>query len=145
MSSHAGPFRTILTLLLALVMPLCCCNLQRWMGACEAASAPIPAGAAHARCPECSPSQDAPASTTSQGRQPPQPHEHCACSIHEGQVLPGGATVLDIPAPVMVAIMEVPATLPILGEGRLPHASCVHGVVYRPTSTLLRLHCALSV
>lgn len=155
MLSRDGHFRTCLCLLLAVVVPFCCCNLHSLLTACEAcapACADRHGHTAAATGPTHhdqghgdgrggdSDSKTRHHETPSQGD--PQ---NCTCGKHDAKMLSGEKPTIDLPTAVPVAIHNW-IVMPL--SAAEPLRAFTNGEVWafaRPPTSLLRMHCALIV
>lgn len=153
-----GPFRFVLTILVALAIPFCCCDVRSLIGECGSSRAAGPAGVHIAR-PDgetgrgasadppchggCSQGDDVDQGTPSD---PPGKDQHdCPCPKTTGKMLASVASTFEPPAPGVVAILDW-FGLPALRQPEILNGE--HGVyraVEPPSTSLLRLHCALLV
>jgi hypothetical protein len=156
MLSRDSHLRTYISLLLAVVVPFCCCNFHSLLTACEAC---VPACAGHH-------GQTAPANGHEQhdhqhgggsdGRSDSGTRHHhdgpsdgdpqdCTCGKHEAKMLSGEKPTIELPTAVLVAILSWVAVPPSAAE---PSRLFSNGEIWasaRPATSLLRLHCALIV
>jgi len=153
-----SPFRLLVTLLLAVAVPFCCCNFHSWLSACapcEAASHVTETKlAVHSHAAGVGHDHDADhhaeSAKTPEGNIPASPCERghddgdCACS-KQSTYLTVAKPTLEFPTPIVVAVLSFPAitetwaSLPSWTTERDSRAFA------RPPTSLLRLHCALIV
>lgn len=159
MLHRSSTFRLFITLLLAVAVPLCCCNLRMGLTACEPCDAASshatvePVAHEHADGNGHDHESDHHASTSSkEGIEPDSSpcgpgHEDdhdCSCG-KQNTLLTVAKSNLDLPTPVLVAILSFPA---FADMSALPLFRAVERGLWvsaRPPTTLLRLHCALIV
>ncbi len=160
MRLSCGPFRLIVTLLLAVALPFCCCNFHSLLSVCtpcEAATHPAAADTAvHCHAAGSAHEHDADhhaehaADSTVGGEPGSSPcgpgHDENDCSCGKQNTLTTVAkTTVDFPTPVLVAVVSFP-TLVGLGVSNPFHTLGRDSrVSARPPTTLLYLHCALIV
>lgn len=160
MLNRTSPFRFVLTLLLALAVPFCCCDLRSLLSGCascdtstggdtrtvavhddsEAHDTP----ATHSHCHGHSPKGDEQDGSTP--AEAPEKDQHdCSCGKNTGKMLTVQKSTVELPVPVVIAVLawaqpvdQVPLAL-IRGHERDQR------VVQRPQTSLLRQHCALIV
>lgn len=156
MFSRNGHFRTCLSLLLAVVVPFCCCNFHSLLTACEAC---VPAGAGHhghAAASNGHAHNDHEHSDGSGGRSDSETrhhhgepsdgdHQDCTCGKHEAKMLSGEKPTVELPTVVLVAILNWVAMLSSAAEPSRPFTNGEVWASARPATSLLRLHCALIV
>jgi len=152
---RSAQFRSLTAVLLTVAIPFCCCNFRSLLAgnlACESAffakvgvaRASLNPTKAHGCCHGKSVSDGVtsdfePTSDTSD-----QPRD-CSCDKSGGKVLSVEKPGLELPAQVLVAVLEwvqwpeLRLFDPVIGRGQLPHA------VHRPLTSLVRMHCALIV
>lgn len=152
-------FRLFITLLLAVAVPMCCCDFRMWLTACE----PCDAAKSHASIEHTAHEHSAGgghdhesdhhASTASnEGIEPSSSpcgpghdDDHdCTCG-KQNTLLTVAKSNLDLPTPVLVAILSFPA---FADSSALPPFRAIERGLWvsaRPPTTLLRLHCALIV
>lgn len=161
MRPHDSTFRLFVTLLLAVAVPLCCCNFHSWLGACGPCNAAENPAAVDGLAPhhehatahdhdvdhhalrtavvtggnECGPSPD--------GSGHGDDHD-CVCN-NESQPLTVTKQGLEFPAPILVAIHWFPTMPDTVGVSPSRTGGRDVWVDSRPPTTLLRLHCALIV
>ncbi|MFO0832507.1 MAG: hypothetical protein U0637_11800 [Phycisphaerales bacterium] len=157
---HRGStFRLLITLLLAVAVPMCCCNFRMWLTSCapcDAATAHtsiVPVAHGHAGGDGHDHDFDHHATTASnEGVEPSSSpcgpghdDDHdCTCGKQD-TLLTVAKSNLDLPAPVLVAILSFPG---FADASALPLFRAMERGLWvsaRPPTTLLRLHCALIV
>ena len=159
MLHRSSTFRLFVTLLLAVAVPLCCCNFRMWLTACEpcdaanslASSEPIAHEHAGGNCHDHNSDRHA-VTASKEGIEPSSSpcvpgHEDdhdCACGKHN-TLLTVAKSNLDLPTPLLVAILSFPAFADTLALPRFQAIDRGLWVSARPPTTLLRLHCALIV
>lgn len=162
MVPRRGQLRTLITLLLAVVVPFSCCDVHSWFGAAVAAfrggDAGFMAGFAGHHDRGCHHMNAGPAhddaanahggalSTAAGAPSLPVADPHgCTCDVHHAKVLAGKKSTVD--PPVVLAIGVV-TWVPTLWVAPPPQRRVVRGETWageRPPTGLLRLHCALTV
>lgn len=153
MLDRSSPFRALVSLLLAVAIPFCCCNFKSWLGGqagCHGERISVASGESPPACHRCDSPAEAPNSdgADSQPRAPGEPtHEpesSCACGKHytsqSGVEKPG----VEVSPPILVAVL--PETVPQLAGAVFATRALRYGhAAQRPQTALLRLHCALMV
>lgn len=159
MLNRNGPFRFVLTLLLALAVPFCCCDFRSLLGGCGSCESAGPADSP-AVAPSHADSDDGHGARCHCHGRSPQRKDHdrptreqaprndrhgCLCGKTTGKMLSVEKAAFGIPTPVLVAILECPTTR-CLEPGALVRIqyAAARGPM-RPTTSLLRMHCALIV
>lgn len=156
MFSRNSHFRTCLSLLLAVVVPFCCCNFQSLLTACEAC---VPAcsghdghaaaanGHAHNNHEDADESGERSDSETRHHHDTPSDgdHQDCTCGKHEAKMLSGEKPTIELPTAVLVAILNWVAIPSSAAEPSRPFTNGEIWAAVRPPTSLLRLHCALIV
>lgn len=160
MIDRDGLLRPIITILLAVTLPLCCCNFRLLLGgpvACHAVAddsaraAPLDEQR-HDCCGSSGLSQEsgapdqAPSDQEEPGKSPAPPESSCNCGksnmVSSSHEEPG-------PQPSEIVIGAVPpAEMARAAWDRSMEAArpaMIRNGVLRPATSLLRLHCALSV
>lgn len=154
MLDRGSPFRGFISLLLAVVIPLCCCSLKSWLGGQAACHGGIPlvvpTGAPDDPLPGCHRHAKAEALGDEKTEPPPafpsepmeSPAGPCTCGKHyigsSGVEKPGP----DLSPPVVLAV--IPVLAPDLAGAALAVGAARHGQPpLQPQTSLLRLHCAL--
>jgi len=159
MLQRGSSLRLLVTVLLAVAVPFCCCDFHSLLSGCASCEAParqIDAeavahvhddGAGHHHAAHHEHSAD-PVTDGDQGTTPcgPGDEKHdCNCGKTDGMMLTVQKSTVELPAPVVVAVLawaqpvdQVPLAL-IRGHERDQR------VVQRPQTSLLRQHCALIV
>jgi hypothetical protein len=146
-----GPWRVLLSILLVLTVPLCCCNLHAATGHAHRPSpvdghAAAPGHYSHAHHSGAGHGHG-PASTYADGQCSPEPEgDHkCSCGKHDVRMMPGerlGVPMIDCVVLTVVTwtappVIEPAAAPPVQFGG--------HDTPDRPPTALLRMHCALIV
>lgn len=156
MFSRKGNFRTCLSLLLAVVVPLCCCNFQSLLTACEAC---VPACAGHHGLTATANrhgQNDHEHGDSSGGRTESEDRHHhgepsdgdiqdCTCGKHEAKMPSGEKPTIKLPTVILVAILNWVAMPPSAAGPSRPFSNGEIWTSFRPTTSLLRQHCALTV
>jgi hypothetical protein len=156
MLSRNGHFRTCLSLLLAVVVPFCCCNFHSLLTACEAC---VPACAGHESRTEAANGHDdndhehlhasgaRPGSETRHHHGEPSDGDtqDCTCGKHEAKMLSGEKPTIELPTAGLVAILNWVAVPSSVAEQSRPFSNGEVWASARPPTSLLRLHCALIV
>lgn len=153
-----SPFRLLVTLLLAVAVPFCCCNFHSWISVCapcEAVSHDTGTNlAVHSHERDGGHDHDADhhadSAKTPHGDTPASPCERghdegdCTCS-KQSTYLTFAKPTLEFPTPVLVAVLSFPAITDTWAS--LPSWTKEPGswAFTRPPTSLLRLHCALIV
>lgn len=160
MFQRGSTFLLFVTLLLAVVVPFCCCNFHSWLSVCVPCEAPPHLVAVkplaqyheHASAHEHESDHHAEGTKSSTNGNEPSPspcgpgHDHDDCTCGKNNTLLTIAKPnLEFPMPILVSILSFPtirdseASSPPRTPGRDLR------VAFRPSATLLRLHCALIV
>ena len=157
MLNRNSPFRFVLTLLLALAVPFCCCDFRSLLTGCVSCDAEAPvktetvavlAGghdhASHSHCHGHSPKgEDHNGSTP--GKAPEKDKHDCSCGKNTGKMLTVEKSTLELPAPVVVAILDWSLLTDLAPLDPFKGREVEKRVVERPQTSLLRMHCALIV
>jgi len=158
MLQRGSTFRLLVTLLLAVAVPFCCCNFHSWLSACvpcEAAThhaAVEPVAHFHAGGVDHDHESDhhADRSTSSTDGDEPIPSpcgpghddDDCTCG-KQNTLLTVAKTTLEFPTPVLVAILSFPTIADLWASTLFRSVGRDLWVASSPPTTLLRLHCAL--
>ena len=147
-----SPIRRLITILLMVSMPLCCCNFRSLGRCCGPVGAPASSshvhehGAVdeHADCHGGHEVTNAPSGTDPCGPGHDD-GDQCACGKSLTKMGLVGKPVVEIPALAFVAILPLP-TMP-LADSVPTHVASFWAarLLVPPATTLLRLHCALTV
>jgi len=163
MRATGNPFRILISLLLVVAIPFCCCSFHALLAAHATCGPHAEAGSfvavAHHHTEPSTPDHDAdhPSDPASGGGNDPHHHSsvpcgpdhdnqnNCSCGKHDAKMLPGTTPIAVPPGPVLAATLpwtlindRVPsARIAIVRHDALPIA--------KPPTSLLRLHCALVV
>ncbi len=162
MLQRREPIRLLLTILLAIIVPFCCCDFHAWLDSCDSCDSPALSepftikAATHAGCsghPVGEPQthellhkasiSDEKQSQDSSSQQ--DENQECTCAKHDAKMISGVKPTVEFSAPVILAILPwvESATFEIAG---LSFKSDPFAQVFvRPSTSLLRLHCALIV
>jgi len=149
-----SPLRVFVTVLLMVSMPLCCCTFRSLGRCCSTVGerqTPVHAETAgdgsedeHAHCHGGHAHSDAPS-----GTEPCAPGHGdgntCACGKSLTKMGVIGKPVIEIPAPALVAILPWPTTPSVESMPSQPANILAARPLVPPATTLLRLHCALTV
>lgn len=160
MIDRDGPFRPIITILLAVTLPLCCCNFRVLAGgpaACHAVAVDFARAApldeqrhdccgSSGRSPASGAPGQAPSGQEEPGKSPAPPDGSCNCGksnmVSSSHEEPG-------PQPSEIVMGAVPAAeMARAAWGRsveMARPAMTRNGVLRPATSLLRLHCALTV
>jgi hypothetical protein len=145
-----SPFRLFITMLLVVSMPLCCCSLRAVIRLGPRCSASIAEHAGRTiddsgSCCHRAHDHDDASSEPTPSKPKHSQGDQCACGKGLGFV---GKPSVKIPALTimsMMAIMPLPA-LPLSNPVLAPVATnSAHELLIMPITSLLRLHCALTV
>ncbi len=150
--------RLFITVLLAVAVPLCCCNVRSWLGACAPCDAATPrtttdpAARGHAFTDSHDHESDHHATGAAAAHESPEPgpspcgtghdDEDCACGKHD-TLLTVAKSAPKFPMPVSVATLSFPTSADASAFPPLRTIERGLRVGARPPATLLRLHCAL--
>lgn len=159
MLARRSQVRAFVALLLACVVPFCCCNLRMLIGglSCQAGTlpqdkpgvarligtadhAPATGGCCHGR-----PASEGANSDSNSENTPTDDPQDCSCGNDGGRLLAVEKSTVEAPVQVVVAVLEWshrPEPRPhdvAGGRGRFDEA------VPRPLTSLVRMHCALIV
>jgi hypothetical protein len=157
---HRGsPFRLLVTLLLVVAVPFCCCNFRSLLSACSSCQAApvaeeVEASLGHSHDADgdhATPHQHATGHKQHEGGQssvpcgPGDEKHHCNCEKNDGKMLTVQKSTVELPMPVVVAILDwsmaVGMLLPATDQVQFRGSSAI----VRPPTSLLRQHCALIV
>lgn len=161
MVQRGSPFRLLVTVLLAVAVPFCCCDFQALISGCASCEAPARQmdaeavahvhddGAAHHHAAHHEHAANHGTDTNGDhGTTPcgPGDEEHdCNCGKTEGKMLTVQKSTLELPAPVVVAVLDWAQPADQVSLALFWGHDRDLRVVQRPQTTLLRLHCALIV
>lgn len=158
---RSAQFRSFIAILLAVAIPFCCCNFRSLLAgniACSAAVSFSEDGFVHAHagpakdhgstirgcCHGKSVTESGTSDTEPQSDPSDQPR-NCSCDKSGGKMLSVEKPGLELPAQVVVGALEWaqrPELRPLDAvSGREPLRRAVH----RPLTSLVRMHCALTV
>lgn len=151
---RSQPSRMVLTLLLAVWTPFCCCSFHVLANACSAREAGRDSAPAHAEssgvdpshgraCCHASHGQDDSASSLPD-RPTQQDNQPCMCGKDKMATFGSEPVDLEIPAIVLVCVLpdwEFPAFL----QSHAFWPNHADFALHRPATSLLRMHCALTV
>lgn len=161
MLHRSSPIRFLLTILLVVAVPLCCCDLRSLLGGCASCeAAPDKDGAEtvshdhadvttheHGACHQHATGHAAESADT-HSRPPcnPENDKHdCDCGKNNSKMLTVEKSTVELPAPVIVATLDwthVAELVPTaVSRAHYRDASAIA----RPPTSLLRQHCALIV
>ena len=162
MLHRSSPFRLLVTLLLVVAVPFCCCDFRSLLGGCASCGAERPATAhdemvAHARADGSAHEHGAcHQHATGHTRENADNHtplpcgpgndkHNCNCGKNDGKMLTVQKPTVELPASVVVAVLDwtMAADLVPLAVSRMPIRDI--SAVARPPTSLLRMHCALIV
>lgn len=142
-------FRFLIALLLAAWMPICCCSLHSLITACEACEG-HGGGEAEHRHGGVSDHRHASGRHHNQDTTPAQPEKPghddgpCTCDKQKQTTFGVVKTTVELPTPVLAYVL--PAWDPnTLLRWRTMTSCCENRAPHRPTTSLLRQHCALIV
>jgi len=157
---HRGsPFRLLVTLLLVVAVPFCCCNFHSWFSACASCEAPAASGEAatvahvhadssshhHAAHHEHTTGTVADTHTDTAPCAPGDQKHDCDCGKNSGMMLSVQKSTVELPAPVVVAVLDWALTSDLLPPVQFQAHEQQLRAVERPPTSLLRMHCALIV
>lgn len=155
MTARSSPFRVAVAVLLAVAIPFCCCSSRlllgafAWAGDRPSASALTLASFADAPARRChgghGPCGAGTTQTDPQTPADPDPEQGCACGMDEGKLLTADKPTVELPAPVIIAVVgwtPIGDLFPGVRHGAPPRDAAFAG---RPATALLRMHCALNV
>ena len=148
-----GPFRLLVTLLLEVSMPLCCCSLRSLGKCCPSQSSPVVAGHSHAESDHeheehasCHGGHDHDDSQPdSKPCTPSSDTDGCGCGKSLTKLGVVAKPVVELHAPALVAILPTAETLPVEEVASIRARATAARPVLPPVTSLLRLHCALTV
>ncbi len=154
---RSSQFRTFIALLMAVVVPFCCCNFHAWVSACASCvPAAVVDGDRHVTASEhdhhgCHHSGTDAARSSGDHHETPtspgdgsDPHD-CTCGKDQAKMMSGEKPTIDFALAVLVATLNWITSNWTSVE---PAHTFVSGEVWacaRPPTSLLRLHCALIV
>lgn len=160
MLQRGGTFRLFVTLLLAVAVPLCCCNFRSLLIACvpcepatqRDAAQPVADHQSDGTVHDHDSGHDSgPTTAHNEGGEPGQSpcgpghdDDDCTCGT-QSTLLTIAKQTMEFPTPVLVAILSFP-TIAESWES-CPFSAMNRGLwtAARPPTSLLRLHCALVV
>lgn len=160
MLNRTSPFRFVLTLLLAVAVPFCCCDLRSLLSGCAACDASTGADTRTVAVHDDSETRDTPATHTHcHGHSPkgdeqdgstpanaPANDQHdCSCGKTTGKMLTVAKTTLELPAPVVVAVLDWFVMSDLRPLDPFKGRDAEQRAVKRLQTSLLRMHCALIV
>jgi len=158
MLGRNSPFRFALTMLLAFVVPFCCCDFSILLVGCTScdaathgksqvvaaqAGAERDHGHAHGNCRGHSSQGDS--DEPAPGTTPEKDQDDCTCGQNTGKMLTVEKSTLDLPAPVVVAILDWSGLSDLRPLDPFKGREIEKRVVERRQTSLLRMHCALIV
>lgn len=160
MLNRTSPFRFALTLLLAVAVPFCCCDLRSLLSGCSSCDASTGGHtrtvaahndlaaddglSTHSHCHGHSPKGDEQGGSTP--AEAPEKDQHdCSCGKNTGKMLTVAKTTLELPAPVVIAVLDWTLCADVLPPALLRGLDREMWVIERPQTSLLRQHCALIV
>lgn len=159
MLHHGSPFRVLVTLLVAVTVPFCCCNFHSLVSSCkpceghhsDAGMATVTHEHAHDHTrhdlthehatehgPGNSDQHSAPCS-------PENEKQDCSCGNHDAKMFTVQKSTLELPSPMVVAVLNWALASETLPPPSLRGLERDLRAVHRPTTSLLRMHCALTV
>lgn len=155
---HPGirPFRFVLTLLLASAVPFCCCDFRTVLSGCTSCGSSTqmaidgslhPEAAAattsgdHEHCHGHSPRKDD--HSPPPGKEPAK--DSCACGKNSAKMLMVEKSAVEFSPPVVIAVLHWPLLTDIRPADLFRVSDRGHRAVLHPQTSLLRLHCALTV
>jgi hypothetical protein len=158
---HRGsPFRLLVTVLLAVAVPFCCCDFRSLLSGCTSCEAATPGSsqtvavhsdadaghdhATHSHCHGHAPTGDDQDGSTP-GKAPEKDQHDCSCGKNTGKMLTVEKSTLELPAPVIVAILDWSRMSDLRPLDPFKGCEIENRVAERPQTSLLRLHCALIV
>jgi len=161
MLHRANSFRLFVTLLLAAAVPLCCCNFQSWLSgcvACEAGTHPATVEpGAHHHAGDSAHDHDSdhfadPSAASAEGSDlhpspcgPGHDDDHdCTCG-KQNTALTVAKTTVELTTPILVAILSFPTVMDSAALRPFRMVGRDLWVASRPPTTLLHLHCALTL
>ncbi len=160
MLNRNSPFRCVLTLLLALAVPFCCCDFRSLLSGCTSCDEVAPQGgqtvavhsaaeaahdhASHNHCHGHAPKGDDHDGSTP-GKAPRKEQHDCSCGKNTGKMLTVEKSTLELPTPVVVATLDWSAITDLRPLDPFKGREVEKRVVERPQTSLLRMHCALIV
>ena len=165
MSWFGGPFRYVLTLILAVAVPCCCCSFQVLMnagGGCASPSHAVTASGANSSChkqgksschqKESKPGHEEGQLATTRGDDSASSadvgHTHeggCACVKHDAKMLTTVKLAVEFSPPVLIALLPWPELSQVALSLPTGFQSQFDRPLPRTETSLLRLHCALIV
>ena len=157
---HRGSaFRLLVTLLLVVAVPFCCCNFRSLLTTCSSCQASsvmedVEASRGHlhdADRDHAVPHHHATGHTQhGDGKSPvpcgPGDEKHkCNCEKNDGKMLTVQKSTVELPMPVVVAILEWSMAADMLPPAAIRVEYRRNLAIARPLTSLLRQHCALIV
>jgi hypothetical protein len=157
---HRGsPFRLLVTLLLVVAVPFCCCNFHSMLttcSSCQAAPVAKEVEASHGRSHDADhdhavPHQHATGHTQGGSGESPAPcgpgdEKHkCNCEKNDGKMLTVQKSTVELPTPVIVAVLDWSMAVDLLPSAAIRVQYRGNLAIARPPTSLLRQHCALIV
>lgn len=161
MLSRLNPIRLIATVVLALAVTCCCCDFRAVLGGCDSCGSDVRPAAnddggqgdvgansgegAHSHCRGQAPDDEDERPATPHEHPANHNHEDCACGKSSGKILSIEKTMVEPTQSVVVAVLdwsgasEVSRCDPGLGRERERRGA------EQPPTTLLSMHCALTV
>ncbi|MFN7022052.1 MAG: hypothetical protein ACK4WH_12095 [Phycisphaerales bacterium] len=149
-----SPFRLLVTVLLAVAVPFCCCDFRSLLGGCHSCEEATPATsqtaeAGHDHADRIDNHGHSPTGDdhhrSDPGNAPEQDQHDCTCGNNTGTMLTVEKSTLELPTPVLVAIPEWSALTDLRPLDLFKGPEVEMRVVERPQTSLLRMHCALIV
>jgi hypothetical protein len=157
MLSPSSHFRTFVALLLAVVVPFCCCNFHSWLSACASC---VPASSVdgdrqlaakehdHKGCHHSGSKGSDSGGDHHQGPVSPEDgsdQHDCTCGKNQAKMMAGEKPTIELPTAVLVAILNWTTVAWAAPEPSLTFVSGEVWACARPPTSLLRMHCALIV
>ncbi|MBK9126252.1 MAG: hypothetical protein RL580_913 [Pseudomonadota bacterium] len=157
MLTRSGHFRTFVALLLAVMVPFCCCNFHSWVSACASCVPASPVDGDrqlaakehdHKGCHHSGSKGSDSGGDHHQGPVSPEDdsdQHDCTCGKNQVKMMAGEKPTIELPTTVLVAILNWTTVAWAAPE---PSITFVSGEVWacaRPPTSLLRMHCALIV
>ena len=157
MLNRTSPIRLVLTLFLAAVLPFCCCDFRSLLTGCaschtfetrwHATSSGVgtePGRITHDHCHGHAPNGGDEPRTPPEETPEKSPHD-CQCGKNTGNLLTVAKSTLELPGPVVVAILDWFVLPDIRPPEAIKGSNIGRWVLERPPTSLLRMHCALIV
>lgn len=159
---HRGsPCRHLVTVLLAVAVPFCCCNFHSWSSACAPCQTPafdrnsealahVHSGRTNHDHSSRHEHQDGPTSNDGgdHGSKPCAPGDDkhdCDCGKDGGMMLAVQKSTVELPAPVVIAVLDWVQPACVLPPAPFRGLDREQRGIERQQTSLLRLHCALIV